>query len=126
MPLLQLDDSPVWSAGSVTGVSSQRSIALFAIARMITPEDLDRFFFSRSKLCFPRLILPLTCRKKIRWAATIYGKTRDHSDALHKGICETLVILSVHGNNLLQKRIGVDVEYRVSKLIRITLDAADT
>ena len=41
-----------------------------------------------------------------RWAAGIYGKVRDHSAALREGICETLVILSVHGNNLFKDRLG--------------------
>ena len=119
MPLLQLDDSPVWSAGRHRGVVSEID-SLYAIARMITPEDLDRFF-SAAQDVFSETEPALDLPEENRWAATIYGKTRDHSDALHKGICETLVILSVHGNYLFQKLIGVDVEYRVSKLIRYLL-----
>lgn len=116
MPLLQLDDSPVWSAGSHQGVVSKID-ALFAVARMITPADLDRFFFAAEIVLsetHPALDLP----EDHRWAAVLYDKTREHSDALRKGICETLVILSVHGNDLLRDRIGVDVEARVSGLIR--------
>ena len=115
MPLLQFDDSPVWSAGRHRGVVSKID-ALFAIARMITPEDLDRFFFAAEFVLSetdPALDLP----EEDRWAASFYGKTRDYSNALREGICETLVILSVHGNNLLRSRIGVDVEGRVSVLI---------
>ncbi len=41
--LLQLDDSPVWSAGGCQSVASKID-ALFAIAWMVTPADLDRFF----------------------------------------------------------------------------------
>ena len=52
-----------------------------------------------------------------RWAAGLYGKVRDHSAALREGICETLVILSVHGNNLFRDRLGIDVEDHVSQLI---------
>ena len=116
MPLLECDDSPVWSAGRHRGVVSKID-ALFAIARIVTPEDLDRFFFTAEiVLCEtdPALDLP----EEDRWAAALYGKTRDHSDALRKGICETLVILSVHGDNLLRSRIGIAVEDRVSVLIR--------
>ena len=52
---------------------------------------------------------------------------RNHSSALRDGLCETLVILSVHGNNLFQERLGVDIESCVSSLIRglltpLTLD----
>ena len=116
MPLLQLEDSPVWSAGSQRGVVSTID-SLYAIARMITPEDLDRFF-SAAKTVLSETDPALDLPEEKQWAAPIYGKTRDHSDALHKGICETLVILSVHGNYLFHRLIGVDVEYRVSNLIR--------
>ncbi len=115
MPLLQLDDSPAWSAGSHRGVVSKID-ALFAIARMITPADLDRFFSAAAIVLSetdPALDLP----EDDRWAAVFYDKTHEHSDALRKGICETLVILSVHGNNLLRDRIGLDAEARVSGLI---------
>ncbi len=114
--LLRFDDSPVWSAGRYRGVASKID-ALFAIARMVTPADLDRFFMAAEYVLSesdPALKLP----EKDRWAAALYGKKRDHSGALREGICETLVILSVHGNNLFQGRIGVDVEGRVAVLIR--------
>lgn len=114
--LLHYDDSPVWSAGGYRGVTSKVD-ALFAIARRITPSDLDRFFdAARSVLSEsdPALDLP----EKDRWAAALYGKTRDHSGALRDGVCETLVILSVHGNNLFRRRLGIDVEARVGALIR--------
>lgn len=114
--LLRFDDSPVWSAGHYRGVASKID-ALFAIARMVTPADLDRFFVAAEYVLSefdPALELP----EKDRWAAAIYDKTRDHSSALRTGICETLVILSVHGNNLFQVRLGIDVEDRVAGLIR--------
>ena len=53
-----------------------------------------------------------------RWAAGIYGKTRDHSAALRQGICETLVMLAVHGNSLFNERLGIHVEAKVDALIR--------
>ena len=114
--LLQYDDSPMWSAGRHRGVTSKID-ALFAIAKMVTPEDLERFFFVAEIVLSendPALELP----KEKRWAAALYGKTRDHSAALRDGVSETLVILSVHGNNLFQNRLGIDVEHRVSDLIR--------
>lgn len=114
--LLRFDDSPVWSAGRYRGVASKID-ALFAIARMITPEDLGRFFDAAEYVLSesdPALELP----EKDRWAAALYGKNRDHSGELRDGICETLVILSVHGNNLFKSRLGLDVEGRVAVLIR--------
>jgi addiction module HigA family antidote len=114
--LLGFDDSPVWSAGRYRGVASKID-ALFAIARIVTPADLDRFFLAAEYVLSeadPALELP----EKERWAAAVYGKKREHSGALREGICETLVILSVHGNNLFQSRLGIDVESRVALLIR--------
>lgn len=114
--LLGFDDSPVWSAGRYRGVVSKID-ALFAIARMLTSADLDRFFevaeyvLSESD---PALELP----EEDRWAAALYDKTRDHSGALRAGICETLVLLSVHGNNRFQSRLGIDLEVQVGMLIR--------
>ena len=114
--LLRFDDSPVWSAGSYRGVVSKID-ALYAIQRMVTPEALKRFFVAAEYVLSetdPALQLP----ESDRWAAAMYGKTRTHSAALRKGICETLVILSVHGNTLFQSRSGIDVEERVALLIR--------
>ena len=113
--MLMLDDSPVWAAGQHRGVASKID-ALFAISRRLTSTDLSEFFtVARYVLAEndPALDLP----KDKRWAAGLYGKVRDHSDALRRGICETLVILSVHGNHLFLDWLGVDVEREVSSLI---------
>lgn len=48
----------------------------------------------------------------------MYGKTRDHSAALREGICETLVLLAVHGNNLFREKLGIDVEAHVNALVQ--------
>jgi addiction module HigA family antidote len=114
--LLQFDDCPVWSAGHHRGVASKID-TLFAINRYVTEKDLNEFFLLAEYVLSesdPALELP----KDQRWAAGLYGKVRDHSGALREGICETLVILSVHGNNLFRDRLGMDVEARVSLLIR--------
>jgi len=114
--LLQFDDCPVWSAGQHRGVASKID-ALFAINRLVTENHLNEFFLIAEYVLSesdPALELP----EDQRWAAGLYGKVRDHSAALREGICETLVILSVHGNNLFRERLGMDVESRVSLLIR--------
>lgn len=123
--LLQFDDCPVWSVGEYRGVSSKID-ALFALNKYVTEKSLDNFFFLAEYVLSekdPALDLP----EDKRWAAGLYGKIRNHSAALREGICETLVILSVHGNNLFQERLGMDVESHVSSLIRglltpLTLD----
>ena len=123
--LLQFDDSPVWSAGKHNGVASKID-ALFAINRQVTETNLAEFFWLAEYVLSetdPALELP----EDKRWAAGLYGKVRDHSAALREGICETLVILSVHGNDLFQDRPGIDVEAHISSLIHrlltpLTLD----
>lgn len=117
--LLQVDDSPVWSIGQYRGVASKID-ALFAINRHVTKKDLTDFFWLAQYVLSeidPALDLP----EDKRWAARLYGKVRDHSAALRKGICETLVILTVHGNNLFQDRLGINVEDSVFSLIQALL-----
>ena len=114
--LLTLDDSPVWSVGEYRGVASKID-ALFAINKHVTETNLvdfirlAKFVLSESD---PALDLP----EDQQWAAAIYNKIRGHSTALRDGICETLVLLSVHGNNLFKDRLGIDLKSRVSALIR--------
>ena len=114
--LLGFDDSPVWSAGRFQGVTSKID-ALFAIAERVISADLDRFFTAAEYVLSesdPALELP----EEKRWAAPLYGKKRNHSSALRESICDTLVILSVHGNDLFHSRLGINVEDRVEGLIR--------
>ena len=123
--LLQLDDVPVWSIGQYRGVASKID-ALFAIGGYMTRQNLEDFFFLAEHVLSetdPALELP----EDRRWAAGLYDKVRDHSAALREGICETLVILSVHGNHLFRARLGIDVEGCASSLVRklltpLTLD----
>ena len=114
--LLQFDDAPVWSVGEYRGVVSKMD-ALFAVNKHLIEKDLKEFF--RLAKCVlsesdPALGLP----EDRRWAAGLYGKVRNHSSALREGICESLVILSVHGNELFQHRLGIDVAACVDELIR--------
>ena len=114
--LLELDDSPVWSVGRHRGVVSKMD-ALFAISKQIVASDLNEFFWLAEYVLAeedPALDLP----ESDRWAAALYGKVRHHSDVLRDGIRETLVILSVHGNDLLRARTGIDVKGRVASLVR--------
>jgi hypothetical protein len=87
----------------------------------VIEKDLAEFFMLAEYVLSesdPALDLP----EDQRWAAELYGKIRDHSAALREGVCETLVVLSVHGNNLFRDRLGIDVEARVSSLIRRLLE----
>ena len=113
--LLQVDDTPVWSVGEHRGVTSKND-ALFAISRHITAMDMERFLdFAEYVLSErdPALDLP----EDKRWAAGIYGKTRDHSAALRSGVCESLVILVRHEAGLFGDRLQLHIENRVAVLI---------
>jgi addiction module HigA family antidote len=114
--LSQLEHSPVWAVGRYRGVASKIDV-LYATHRLVTWSDLEKFFFTARIVLSerdPALDLP---EDKRHWAGW-YGKTRDHSAALREGICETLVLLAIHGNNLFRDRLGVDIEAHVNVIIR--------
>ena len=114
--LLQHDDCPVWCVGSYRGVVS-RIDALFAISPWMTRKDVTDFVdFAEYVLSEsdPALKLP----EELRWAAGLHGKVREHSSALRNGVCETLILLAVHGNHLFQSRLGIDVATRVAGLVK--------
>ena len=113
---LPREDSPVWCVDQYHGVVSKID-ALFAISRLITTKDVDDFLvcaecvLSESE---PALKLP----ENQRWAAGFYGKVREHSSALRTGVCETLVLLAVHGNALFREGLGIDVAVRVADFVK--------
>ena len=113
--LLQLEDAPVWSAGHYQGLVSKMD-ALFAISQSIKRTDLDTFFNVAGLVLSegdPALDLP----EDKRWMASVYDKVRDVSSALRNGICETLVLLSVHGPTLFKDHLGVDTAAEAHKLV---------
>ncbi len=114
--LLTFDDPPVWSAGRFRGVASKID-AFFGVQGAVTPKDLEDFFLAAEIVLSekdPALDLP----EDKRAFANLYGKSREHSGALRDGICETLVLLAVHGNSLFEKRLGMNVAAHVDALIR--------
>jgi addiction module HigA family antidote len=114
--LARLNDAPVWSIGTVRGVISKIDL-MYAIAGSITADDLKRYF-SVARMVLgeddPALDLP----EEERWAASLHGKSRDFSGAFREGISETLVLLAVHGNNLFKRRLGLDVEIEVARVVQ--------
>jgi hypothetical protein len=114
--LLNLEHSPVWAVGRHRGVASKLDV-LYAIQRLVTRADLENFFLTARIVLSerdPALDLP----EDRRYAASIYGKTRNHSAALREGMCETLVLLAIHGNDLFRERLGFDVEGHVAVTVR--------
>ncbi len=114
--LRTFDDSPIWSVGQFCGVASKID-AFFAVQSAVTSKDLDDFLVAAGIVLSetdPALELP---DDKKAFAA-LYGKQREFSGALREGICETLVLLAVHGNTLFSERIGINVQAAVDLLIR--------
>lgn len=118
--LVGVDDAPIWSEGKYRGVVS-RLDCIHAISDQITEADLDRFFFVAEYVLSeddPALDLD----KAERWRANIYNKVRDHSKAIRKGICDNLIVLSVHGDSLFGRRLDINIESRVAVLVRKLLE----
>ncbi len=113
--LLRLEDSPVWLVGRHGGVVSQID-ALFAVGLYVTTADLD-LFFDRAEFVLSEPDPALELASGERWAAAVHGKVRRHSDSLRAGVCETLVLLAVHGNTLFRGGLGIDLEARVGDLV---------
>jgi addiction module HigA family antidote len=114
--LLNVEHSPVWAVGRHRGVASKLDV-LYAIHRLVTAANLEDFFLTARIVLSerdPALDLP----EDKRHAASIYRKTRNHSSALREGMCETLVLLAIHGDNLFRDRLGYDVEARVDATVR--------
>ena len=122
--ILKLEESPLWSISNYRGVISKIDV-LFLVHNSITKQDVEHFFDIAEMVLSeddPALDLP----EKDRWMSNVYGKTRDHSSYLREGLCETLVLLSVNGNNLFQKRTGINVQGKINSLVRNLLKPLDT
>ena len=110
-----MEDTPVWSIGKHRGLVSKID-ALFAVSCLLGKNDILRFIKLAKRVLSerdPSLDLP----EDKRWASAMYDKVRDHSNTLRNGICETLVLLSIHGNALFQDRLGLNIQELVSDLI---------
>jgi addiction module HigA family antidote len=113
--LRTFEDPPIWAVGQFRGVTSKID-AFFAVHMAVTHKDLDDFLFAAEMVLSeidPALELP----EDKRAFASIYGKQREFSGALREGICETLVLLAVHGEALFSERLG-SVRWKVDLLIR--------
>jgi addiction module HigA family antidote len=119
--LAQLNDAPIWSVGSYRGVISKLDL-LYAVASAVTPDSLSRYF-SMARMVLGEDDPALDLDERQRWAASIYGKTREFSGAFREGISETLVLLAVHGGYLFKSRLGVDTEIEAVGVVRYLLPA---
>lgn len=114
--LARLNDAPIWSVGSYRGVISKIDL-LHAIAGAMTAADLSHYY-SMARVVLGEDDPALDLDEDQRWAASIYGKTREFSSAFREGVSETLVLLAVHGGQLFKDRLGVDAETEVVRVVR--------
>ena len=95
--LLLYEDPPVWTVRSYFGVVSQVD-AFFAISPFITRSGLNRYFEIAGK--------------------TLSGVSAGQSEILRKGIKNTLLLLSVFGNDYLYQRTGHECGFLCESLVR--------
>ena len=116
MELLRFDDPPIWAVEQFRGVASKID-SFFAVQAALISKDLDDFL-SVAKLVLDESDPALGLPADKRGFASLYNKARQYSRALREGICETLVLLAVHGNSAFGRRLGIDVESRITLLVR--------
>lgn len=118
------NDSPVWSIGGFQGVVSKMD-SLYAVHQWVT-EDQMRRFLEVADLVLSERDPTLDLPKKDQWAGAMYGKVREISAPLRKGIAESLVLLSIHGPELFGDRIDMNIDHEVTKLVRRLLEPMST
>ena len=118
-----LEDPPIWSAGEYRGVVS-RIDALFGVAPFVAEADLKNFLLV-AELALSERDPAVDLPEDERWLANLHGKVRHHSDALRRGIRETLILLAVFGNRLFLERWGFNAETHVAGLVRKLLTPLD-
>ena len=114
--LLKLKDAPLWSAGDCRGVVS-RIDALFGIASFVTKTDLDNFLaVAKDVLCENDTATNMTPEYGL--LAKPPQSAPSYSEALRRGIRETLILLAVYGNRLFYKGLGFDAEAEVAAFVK--------
>lgn len=113
--LRNVPQTPIWQAGNVVGVVSKADV-LTACRASITKGIVDRFF-NVAKTVLAEIDPALDLPEEDRWAAAIYGKSRNHSGTLRDGICESLVLLAVSGDKLFGQTFGINCRDRVDSLV---------
>ena len=122
--VVSMHDAPMWSVGAFRGVVSKIDM-LFSIAGSLTTPALKRFFeVARHVLGEddPKLDLP----EGDRWAFAIHNKSRARSESLRDGVAETVVLLAVHGQSLLESRTGFSCADAATLLVRNVLTPLTT
>ena len=118
--LRNLEDAPVWSIGGFHGVVSKVDV-IFGVHQWMTEEDIDRFLVV-AELILSERDPALDLAEDKRWAAAVYGKVREISPPLRKGVAESLVLLAIHGHRLFGGRFRRDPAHKVADVVRGLLE----
>lgn len=116
----EIPDSPFRRAGSTWKVASPRDV-WFQLAPQISSADLDRFAQATVKVLGapdPRFEM----KSEERWMSPVHGKRPPYSSLLRTGLAESLVLLSVFGD---QVRSVSNAAARAESVVRQLLDGAD-
>ena len=120
--ILLLEETPIYNVGANWRLISHSDSWLY-VAKYITDEDLNKFYDIAVEVLSetnPKYELD----KSKRYMASFYNATPKYSGYLKKGICESLIVLSV-----LAKRYGlntsVDPDFFVYKMINHIMSLSD-
>ncbi len=101
------------------GVVSKLDL-LFTVGSALTEDDVKRYF-EVARMVLGEDNPALDLEEDQRWAASMYGKSREFSGVFREGLSETLVLLSLHGNTLFKGMFSFNIEFEINKLIRSLL-----
>ena len=113
-------DSPLRIAGDAWKITSPLD-AWFRLARHMTASDVERF----REVALDVLGSPdrrFDVDPDQRWLAGLHGQNPRYSELLRTGLAETLVLLSVHGNEV---RSVPDAHVVAERVVRALLSEAD-
>ena len=114
--LLDREDAPVWSTTKTQGVLSKIE-ALYATRKHMRSDQFCRFMDVAHIVLSeqdPALDLP----EEHQWAASLYEKSREISPQLRNGIADSLVLLSVRGDQMYDGRLNQLPSEAISRCVQ--------
>ncbi|WP_430469814.1 HigA family addiction module antitoxin [Thalassospira lucentensis] len=113
--LSNLVDAPLLKEGRLSGVASKLE-SLRAVAGVVRERDISAFL-ELAEYVLEEDDPSLDLEESERWAAAIHKKLREHSRAIRESICDTLILLAVHGPVLLDGRLNIALANQVAALV---------
>ena len=114
--LQKMDDSPVWSVAQTCGVVAKID-ALYAISPLLTKNDVDNFLKAANAVLSEE-DSSLESPKERQREAGDHNIPKNYSNGLRRGLCDTLVLLAVHGQTAFGERLGIDINSEIESVVR--------